>query len=444
MRKKQRHSFSWARWFIICFSKRRFSGKKTLPLKRERLVDSLLALFLRASNVFQPSFRNILTMKIAFCLLVACACCLFAAAPVTINAQARPLRLAVVGLSHGHAPMILGRKERGDVQLVGVYEPQREVAARYAQRYNLAATLFFTNLNQLLDELKPEAVAAFGTTFDHLMVVQACAPRGIHVMVEKPLAASLAHALQIEALAKKHRIHVLTNYETTWYASNHAVYELVKEQNALGPLRKIVIHDGHPGPQEIKVPAEFLKWLTDPVLNGGGALMDFGCYGANLATWLMNGAEPITVTAVTQQFKPDIYPQVEDEATIVLGYCHAQAIIQASWNWPTNRKDAEVYGRDGYAHAVDGRNVRQRKPGEDRESALTLDRRPAPFDDPFAYFAAVIRGEIQMNATDLSSLTNNLTVMRILDAATRSAKTGKTVRLATARCVDQNRGAASK
>lgn len=378
-------------------------------------------------------------MKRIPCLLAVFLLCLCAPRGATSNAQQRPLRLAVAGLSHGHAPMILGRKDRGDVRVVGIYEPNREVAERYAKRYGLEAALFFTDFAKMLNETKPEAVAAFGTTFDHLAVVQACAPRGIHVMVEKPLAVSLEHALQIEALAKKHRIRVLTNYETTWYASNHAVRELARKEQALGPIRKIVVHDGHQGPLEIKVPPEFFKWLTDPVLNGGGALMDFGCYGANLATWLMEGAEPLTVTAVTQQFKPDIYPKVEDEATIVLGYCNAQAIIQASWNWPTNRKDMEVYGRDGYAHAMDGRNVRRRMLGEEQEQPFTLERRPAPFDEPFAYFAAIVRGDVPLSPTDLSSLENNLTVMRILDAATRSAKTGKTIKLGTGRCPGQER-----
>ena len=65
---------------------------------------------------------------------------------------------------------------------------------------------------------------------------------------------------------------------------------------------------------------EFLAWLNDPKLNGGGALYDFGCYGADLMTWLMDGQRPISVTATTQQIKPDIYPRVDDEATIILTY----------------------------------------------------------------------------------------------------------------------------
>ena len=367
-------------------------------------------------------------MKRKLWLLAAALCCLYAA-PDAAGATNNPLRLAVAGLTHGHAPMILGRPDRGDVRVVGIYEPRREVFDRYAKRYELASSLYFADLGRMLDEAKPEVVAAFGTTFDHLAVVRACAPRGIHVMVEKPLAVSLKHAEEIEALAKKYRVHVLTNYETTWYASNHAVYNLAHEERALGPVRKMVIHDGHPGPQEIKVPSEFLEWLIDPVLNGGGALPDFGCYGANLATWLMKGEQPLTVTAVTQQIKPHLYPKVEDEATIILRYRDAQAIIQASWNWPINRKDIEVYGRDGYAHAMDARNMRLRKAGDAEERSIVLERRAPPFDDPFAYLAAVVRGEVKVADADLSSLANNMIVMRILDAAKQSAATGRTIEM---------------
>jgi len=334
-------------------------------------------------------WNSMILMKGILSLLAILFCC----PPAAISRQqteTRLLRLAVAGLTHGHAPMILGRPDRGDVRVVGIYEPRRNVFDRYANRYGLSPSIYFAELGRMLDEVKPEAVAAFGTTFDHLEVVRACAPRGIHVMVEKPLAVTLEHALEIESLAKKYRIHVLTNYETTWYASNHAVYDLLHREKVIGPVRKVVVHDGHPGPKEIKVPEEFLEWLTNPVLNGGGALTDFGCYGANLVTWLMRGEQPLAVTAVTQQIKPNIYPKVEDEATIILRYRDAQAIIQASWNWPTNRKDIEVYGRDGYAHAADARNIRSRQAGDAQERSVVLERRAAPFDEPLAYLAAVV------------------------------------------------------
>jgi predicted dehydrogenase len=370
-------------------------------------------------------------MKRVLCLVGAMLCCANGAFGAQQPAS-KPLRLAVAGLSHGHVHWILGRPPKDDVQIVGIYEPSREIADRFAKQYGLRGGMIYSNLETMLDTVKPEAVTAFGPTSDHLKVVRACAPRGIHVMVEKPLALDAKEALAIEALAKKHSIHVLTNYETTWYPSTHAAYELV-QKDALGPVRKLVVRDGHQGPKEIGVGEEFLEWLTDPARNGGGALMDFGCYGANLATWLMGGAEPIAVTAVTLRIKPEIYRAVEDEATIVLTYPNAQAIVEASWNWPFGRKDMEVYGRTGYLHALDARNMRVRTEKETADRAVVLEPRRAPVDEPFGYLAAVVRGEIKVADGDLSSLRTNVVVMKILDAARQSAATGKTVVLNGAR-----------
>ena len=184
----------------------------------------------------------------------------------------------------------------------------------------------------------------------------------------------------------------LVNYETSWYRSNHAAYDLAHEGD-LGDVRKVVIHDGHNGPKEIGVEPEFLAWLTDPKLNGGGALFDFGCYGADLMTFLMDGQRPQTVTAVTQTFKPEIYSRVDDEATIILTYPKAQAIVQASWNWPFGRKDMEVYGQTGYAITVQANDIRVRRGGENAEQQIAAKPVAAPYDNSISYSRAVVLDE---------------------------------------------------
>ena len=185
-----------------------------------------------------------------------------------------------------------------------------------------------------------------------------------------------------------------------------------------------MVHDGHAGPKAINVQPEFFAWLTDPVRNGAGALFDFGCYGANLITWLMDGVRPIAVTAVTQRFQPDVYKQVDDEATILVEYPSAQGIIQASWNWPFDRKDMEIYGRTGQVFAGRGDGLRIRMPGQQEEASKAVPI-PAPEDDFLNYLAAVVRKDIK--PAGLSSLENNLIVTEILDAARRSAATGTRV-----------------
>jgi len=252
------------------------------------------------------------------------------------------------------------------------------------------------------------------------------------VMMEKPLAVGMDHARAIQASAARAGIPVIVNYETTWYKSHGAIWELIKQQRAAGDIRKMVAMDGHQGPKEIGVPPEFFDWLTDPLRNGAGALFDFGCYGANLMTWMMDNQRPISVTAITQQFKPRIYPLVDDEATILLQYPKAQGIIQASWNWPFNRKDFEVYCERGYTVAVGGNVLRVRMPSDrEEQSRATLPDLAPEQRDSVSYLAAVARGKIKPSG--LSSLENNIIVTEILDAARESARHGETVRLAERR-----------
>jgi predicted dehydrogenase len=256
--------------------------------------------------------------------------------------------------------------------------------------------------------------------------VDAAAARQVHVMMEKPLAVSNEHARRIQQAAERGSIQVFVNYETTWYPSHGAIWTLIKEKAAAGDIRKMVALDGHPGPKRINVQPEFLDWLSDPVRNGAGALFDFGCYGANLMTWLMDNQRPLTVTALTQHFQPDIYPRVDDEATILLEYPKAQGIVQASWNWPINRKDLEVYGERGLAIATGGAALRVAFPGEP-EHAVTPEPRAADERDSISHLFAIVRGRRKPNG--LSSLENNIIVTEILEAARESARSRKPVSL---------------
>src|ERR1700722_2119646 len=340
-----------------------------------------------------------------------------------------PVHIAIIGLVHDHAyGFIPLTRDRPDVQLVGIVEPDRELAATYARRFNLDANLFYPTLEALLVKTNVDAVSAFTSTFDHRRVVEMCAPLHIDVMMEKPLAVDMEEARAIQAAAKRGRIQMSVNYETTWYRANQTAYQLADEEHAIGDLRKIVVHDGHRGPREIGCSETFLKWLTDPKLNGGGALTDFGCYGADLITWLMEGQRPTSVFSVTQQIKPEVYPAVEDEATVVLAYPQAQGIIQASWNWPIDRKDMEIYGTTGYILAPRKNVLRLRKvDAEEGELQLPAPPPSGPLRDQLAYLVSVVRGETKPSGP--SSLEINLIVTEILDAARESAHTGRRVDL---------------
>jgi len=337
-------------------------------------------------------------------------------------AQQVSLQVALAGLNHDHVHLILGRYRKGEVKILGIAENDEQLIQRMKKRYQLPDNIFYKDVPSMLAKIKPDVVLAYNPIADHLAVVEACAPKGIPVMVEKPLAVSVQQAQRIAALSAQYHVPVLTNYETTWYNTNQQVQDMVNNQHTIGPIRKMIVHDGHEGPKEIGCSPDFLKWLTDPVKNGAGALMDFGCYGANLMTWLMHGKAPVAVRAVTHQIKPDVYPKVDDDATILLEYPDATGIIEASWNWPFSIKDLEVFGKTGYLHALNMHNL----VGRQKDSTYTVEVKPAQYQDNLTYLQAVLKDGFKPG-NDLSSLENNIIVVRILEAARKSAKEGKRV-----------------
>ena len=365
-------------------------------------------------------------------LLALCvpALCLLSVRPVagqTVPAG-RPIRVAIVGLVHGHVQGFLpALAKSSDAQLIAVVEPNTALAQRYAAKYHLAPELFYTDLETMLNKQHPDAVLVYTTILDHRRVIEAAAKHGVSSMVEKPLSTTMEDALAIRQAAREHHVEVLVNYETTWYASNAEVLAAVHD-GKLGTVRKVVVHDGHEGPKEIGVGPEWLPWLTDPEQNGAGALFDFGCYGADLMTVMENGKAPISVTAEAQTDKPNIYPKVDDDATVILRYPGAQAVLMPSWDWSFARKDMEVYGTDGTMTTVAADHVDVRLKGQDVAAERTSPPLAPDQSNSLSYLTAVLRGQLKAQG-DLSALSTNMVVMQILTAAREAAQTGHTVTL---------------
>jgi predicted dehydrogenase len=364
-------------------------------------------------------------MKITCLLLLA----LFGPAPTAVFSQSNrpPVQIAIAGLEHDHAMGFIPRfTGRTDVQLAGIVETNRDLIERYSQRFNLDPGLFYPSLAALFAKTNVDAVAIFTSTFAHQRVVEACAAQGVDVMMEKPLATTVKQARAIEAAVKKSGIELVVNYETTWYPATQAAYELAHNEKQIGTLRKMVFHDGHRGPKEIGCSTNFLAWLADPVLNGGGAIFDFGCYGADMATWFMDGQRPVSVFCAAQHLKPQIYPKVEDDATIIVNYPGAQVILQPSWNWPFDRKDMEIYGQTGTVFVPKPTVMRVRTGSMVAETETTLPLLKGADGDPLSYLAAVARKRLKPSG--LSSLEVNVVVAEILEAARKSAETGREIK----------------
>ena len=149
--------------------------------------------------------------------------------------QAKPVRVGIAGMTHGHVGQVYTaiKKPQQDVIIVGFAEPNKELAMSLLKKQNLPDSLWFPSLEALISKTKPEAIAAFNSIYEHLEVVKVCAPKGIHVIVEKPLAVNMDHLNQMNAIVAKHPIHLLTNFETTWYPSHAKMWQMVKEEKVL-------------------------------------------------------------------------------------------------------------------------------------------------------------------------------------------------------------------
>jgi predicted dehydrogenase len=342
---------------------------------------------------------------------------------LVLPASAQQYKMAVVGLVHSHVWGHLQTMLKGEkVQLVGIAEKNPELVAE-AKKRGATSVAFYDDYKKMLDETKPTFIWAFVENNRHLEIVQAAAPRKIHVIFEKPLASTYKEALAIQQLAQKSSIKVMCNYQMAWWPANYEAKKLV-DSGALGQtwrLRGIVGHGG-PGSQGA-ASKYFFEWLTDPVKNGAGALMDFECYNALWSLWYMG--KPLSVYAVTNQLRPETFPKVEDTSAMILHYKKGVGVFEGSWDLPRSFQELEVFGLKGSVVMRNG--VVEQRMG--REAARETKPAPLPADqaEPIAFMVDAIRNNKPI--TGMTALDINVGVVEIIEAAKQSVKTGRAVAL---------------
>ena len=336
----------------------------------------------------------------------------------------RKTKLAIIGLDHDHVWGLL-RDLAGEpnAELVAIADNHQPLVDQ-AKTKVPPTVKFYSDYVKMLDEMKPDGVIVTTENDWHLEILRECAKRHIHYSTEKPMATTAADAREMERLANQAGIKVMVNYWNAWVAPTHALYHRVHD-NQLGPVQRIIVQYGHQGPKEIGVSKYFADWLYDPVKNGGGAIMDFGCYGAEWAVWLKG--RPARVSAVTQKLKVDQHNAVDDDATIVLDYPDGTAIIEASWDWPYNMGQVQVFGPKGSLLAT-AKDLFSRSPKDNVANGalegerVALDPPMHETSNPISYFVDCIRSNKPIE--DPLSMKLNVQVMEILDAARESARTG--------------------
>lgn len=344
----------------------------------------------------------------------------------TVSAQEK-LNVVICGLSHDHVNRILEKGKTGEINIIGIAEVDQPLADKKKAAYKFDDTLFYPSLTAALKKLHPDLVMVFDAPVTHLPAIETALPYHIPVMVEKPLCVSNEDAARIAALSKKYNTKVFTNYPTHWYISFN---NLLRMARSMGPITKMVMRGGHRGPAGIDCSPEFKHWLTDSAKNGGGAIMDFGCYGAMIMTQLMGDNLPTKVFAVKQHLNPAIYPRADDDASIILQYPGATGVVQASWAWPYTIMDAEAFSKDESLYASQFNDWGSGKPtltSKIKDKGTTNEVLAAPqYVDEVAYLTAVLKNGAP-DDNPLLSLERNVLVTKILVAAKESSRIGRPV-----------------
>ena len=348
-----------------------------------------------------------------------------------LPALAQPYKIAVIGLIHAHEGSYVPRMVHSDqVKLVGIAESIPELVNLAKERQGAKDVPFFDDYRKMLDETKPDLVWAFVENNRHLEILKECAPRHIHVIYEKPLASTYKDALAMAELARKDNVKVMCNYQMAWWPANQLARAEV-EKGVIGRtwrLRGIV---GHGGPGSTGTGKYFFDWLTDPVKNGAGALVDFGCYNALWSLWYMGRPESVYAEAI--HLRPETFPKVEDSATLVLKYKNGINVFEGSWDLPRSFQDLEIFGS---STGPDGTLTRgsiymtqqkvELRMGRDTKE-LPLAPLPPEKADPIAFMVDAIKNNKPIEG--ITSLDINIGVVQIIEAAKESIRSGRAVKL---------------
>ncbi len=273
-----------------------------------------------------------------------------------------------------------------------------------------------------LFEHRPDIVLCCTANAGTAAVAEACAERGVPVMIEKPLASSLAHAKRIAAAAGRADLPVMCNWPTAWDGKIQHAVRLARD-GALGQLYTLRYRAAHAGPREIGCTPYFWSWLYDAELNGAGALMDYCCYGSALSAWVLG--QPDSVTAVKGRLvKTDI--AVDDNAIILMQYPGCFGIAEACWTQAGHRP----YGFQALGHRAGlvverGALLRVDDAHPDGET-VDVPGLPEGWRNGPEHFVACIRAGRKPEG--LVSLDVAVAAQRILEAGLLASRSGSAVR----------------
>jgi predicted dehydrogenase len=332
------------------------------------------------------------------------------------------LRIGALGLSHDHIwDNLAALSDSSDGVLVAAADPHPELQERVR---SLGCEQVFADYRQLLDSVPLDAVYIYADNRQGVELALLAAARGLHIMIEKPMASTLAGADRMRGAARAAGVQLMVNWPIAWWPHLQYALQLV-DQGRIGEVFQVNYRSAHAGPRELGCSPFFSEWLYDPQRNGAGALMDYCCYGAALVCRLLG--LPSRVTAVSGRLRKEDLP-AEDNAVLIMQHARAISTSTASWTQIGHMSSyiPMIYGSAGTLILQQGQVWLADATHED---GVKLDLPPpiAGQANSAEYFLGHIRSGEPI--TGLCSADVGLMAQEVLEAGLRSAAEGRTVSL---------------
>lgn len=306
--------------------------------------------------------------------------------------MADKLRIGIMGLTHdhiwdhGHLEAVQASEE---AELVAAADLNQPLLAQMNQRYGNDIQTY-DSYEAMLGAEKLAAVYIYADNASAADATELAAAHGLHVMAEKPMAATLDQAERMIRAAANAGTRLMVHWPFAWDSAFRHAIQLAKD-GAIGKLFQVRYRSAHAGPKEFGCTPYFYNWLYDREKNGAGALIDYCCYGAVLAREVLG--QPTRVTAMAGRLQKD-YVEIDDNAIILMGYHHAIAITEASWTQVGNpfTYTPMIYGSEGMLIVRRGENkvVLATEANPDGE-LIDPPANPPEFENGTAHFLHCIR-----------------------------------------------------
>ncbi len=352
-------------------------------------------------------------------------------------------RIAGVNFDHFHmGDNLRFAHEHPECEIVAVCDEQPARMNEAIRNFSIAQSAVFTRVEECLERMRPDIVILCPAAARHGEWVERVAPFGVHLVMEKPFAASLAEAdsmIRAQTAAGKE---LLINWPLAWYPCHRTTKRLI-DAGAVGDVIEVHFYDGNRGPlwhgaDKVELTATDVEhekpksWFYKRS-EGGGSLLDYLGYGTTLGTWFMNGRKPIEVTAVVDE------PQgleVDEHAIVVARYSFGMSKFETRWGtftdpWthqPQPKCGFVIVGTEGTISSYDYEDtvrLQDRRYPEGRQ--IPVDAIPAAERNPVAYIIDCLQRSRPVEGAVSTAISR--IGQQIVDTAYESARQKKTLRL---------------